>query len=197
MNTRKSTSKFFISFLFLAYFACFSAKQSLIKEKITKFQENEKDLLTLKPDGSIVFNAELCKDISNLDAIANSIKNSITDLLTTFKFQVKKFIQEKKTNNVVDKKTVEVQMKIISVYLDEVHKITQLLKQLKVNFKDYKKNGCEISKEDIKPVYLCDKLLSKLVNIIRKHVHRIESPFKSEIERKQAKSLKGTQKQSK
>jgi len=70
-----------------------------------------------------------------------------------------------------------IEMQIISAYLDEIHKVTKLINDIKSNVKEFKENGCKIHKKHLKQVFASDKLVAKLLILIKKHVIVIETPF--------------------
>ena len=137
--------------------------------------ENESSIGMIADNGFLKLDPSICAEIESLDSLTQSIRKSIMDLAVSFKIHADKYnlisSGKKKT-----KKRASIQMQIVSAYLDEVNTVTELIKNIKSNFYDFKKNGCEVFSK-LKSILVSDKIVKKLVTSIKKHVKKIELPF--------------------
>jgi len=163
------------SILFFICLLLISLERTSSQQNISNDQQPNINL-DIKDDGSfhIKPTSILCPEILNYDNLSKAIRSSIMDLSIRFKINVNRY--NKKLQN--NKRKASIQMQIISAYLDELTKVTKLIRGIKNNFKGFIKNGCNFDKNDLKSVYVSDKLIKSLVKSLRKHVKKVKSPFK-------------------
>lgn len=175
--TKIKTTIYVVSLLLIS-FSHFSFG-STIKQKI---QNNIDSKAGVNPIDRFRLKEEICSKIKFLDESSNRIKSSMLDLTASFKIHVQKFINQRSTP--ISLENAKIEMQIISSYLEEIQSISKIQKKIKLGLKEFQKNTCDVTKEEIKEVYIIDRLLSKLMNSIKKHVIRTERPFKRNLDNK-------------